>query len=219
MARMTSEQRREQAAAERRTQKIAEFRKRIETERAKRIYSDRAAFDASASDDRGAMALYELVHEHQRTTENLRLLVRRMAERMADANKRMDDGERAFWHSTALGDLPSDIEQASTKRDTLASAAIASLAWATGWYAPQIYSRRANDARALLLSLDVAMFSRTGSDISGWAVRSTQEDGVKFFLTVVDGAPSLSVRHEDAQVYETEEAAWLAAMALCGERE
>lgn len=225
MARMTAEERKEQARAEQRTAKVAEFKARGEKERAKRVYSDRAAFAEGvaindgdvASPDRhlGAMAIYELVHEHESTTAYLRTFLRRMQERMTESLTRLEAGEKASWHSTALGDLPADIEQASTKRDTLASA-IARLGWATGWYVPQVMTTRENKRRALFVSLDVVAFAREGEQLSGWVVRSTQDDA-KFFLTVVDGGVTLSVEREKAQIYETEEAAWVAAMTFYGD--
>lgn len=219
MARMTAEERRaaeelrrEQAQAARRAQKVAAFKESVSKARAERIFTDDLW---PAEGDRTERAIAELLDEYKRATRLLTTSAERMQARMAEALTRIADQEKSPWSSSsALSDLPADIESATTRRDTLAEA-ITRMAWATGWHVPQVTSRRDRQRRALRVSLDVVLFAREGEQLSGWVVRSTQDDA-KFFLTVVEGVAGLSVERETAQVYETEEAAWLAAMALCG---
>lgn len=214
MARETREERAERFNSEQRTKRVAEFKAKINSERCRRVYSERAAFDANRQgEDRSAIAIYEVVREFKTSCETLRKLIDRMAERMTEATTRLDRGENPFWHSTAMGDLPADIERANARRTALAES-VHRLAWATNWYVADVLTDRERERRDLLVSLDVV----THPTISDrYAVGRATTDAL-FYHAVVDGIPSLTVLEADAQAFETEEAAWLAAMALCGER-
>lgn len=215
MAKMTRQERAEKANAERQTATVAEFRIKAKREREKKVYSDRAAFDAQVGEpDKSAQALYELVHEYERMSETLKQRVVRMQERMTEALKRIESRDaRASWYSTTLGDLPADIEQAAAKREALAEA-IARLAWATGWYVPQIANEQAQKVHALLTGVTVVQSSVDGT----WLLRRDDDEyGTKWFA----GETSTFVHDESANEitrFETEELAFLAFMALCGER-
>jgi len=209
--RLTRDERNEQAAAERRAKAVAEFRLKVERERAKRVYSDRAAFDTDG--DKGAMALYELVREFGSVTDGLRKNIERMQERMTQAVQRLDINESPSWYSTLLGDLPADLEQGATKRQTLADA-VTRLAWATGWYVPQVLPQRERDRRDLLVGVVVVQSSVDGT----WLLRRDNDEyGTKWFA----GETTSWVGGDEADTavtrYATEEAAWIAFMALCGE--
>lgn len=204
--RMTAEQR----AADARAENVADFLKKIERAKALKVYSRSAAL--SADGDRSAQALYDLVSERERVVTALRSAIGRASERMAEALKLLDDGEKPFRYSTAFsGDLAGEIEQLSTKITTL-DEAIGRLAWATGWYVPQALSVRERARHDLLVGLDVR------PDGDGYNVVSTQ-NGVTF-LFVDNGVGRVTlVEAESAKPiqYATVQDAWLVARALVGE--
>ena len=157
--RLTTEQKAEQAAQaqqDRIAKQVTAFRERIEKERAKRVYSREAAFaaDDSTNYKESAWVLYELVGEHERVEKNLRKSIERVQERLAEAVKRLDVGESPSWYSTMLGDNPADIEQAAAQLKVLGDA-VTRLAWATGWYVPQVLPQHEVDRRERMLSLRV----------------------------------------------------------------
>ena len=169
--RLTAEQKAEQAEQarqERIAQQVAAFREKIEKERAKRVYSNKAlAFEELHTEgNKSAWALYELVGDFERIERQLRNYIDRAQERLTDATKRMDAGERASWYSTMLGDLPADIEQHYAKLTTLADA-VTRLAWATGWYVPQVLPQREVERRDKMLSLRVV---ESALDLKAWRV-------------------------------------------------
>lgn len=202
MARMTREEKQAAAAKEAQTKKVNEIRQRFAKARALRTYDDRLAWETL--DDKGAQALYELVHRYNSCADDLRKRTERLVEEMQRALHKMEANEAdVFSYSNPIATSGSDIEALHTTRKVLTES-IRTLAWATGFWVPQIASMRQRERHRLLCGIDVVQSG------GGYGVRML--DGETATWLAADGT-----LQADGVTYETEELAWLAAGALVGD--
>lgn len=201
---------REAWEVEQRTKRISEFRTRIAQERLKRTYTDETAWTVGDG-DKGATALYEVVHEYERTRENVRRHCESVRDDMIQAIARLARNEHPSYYSYMFGNTASELEQGAGQLRVLAMA-IARLAWATGWYVPQIATQGERERRDRFVGIDVVSQTDPLCDVVRWYITLNGR-----LVTNED----LSIRGEAEEVrpypYETEVAAWLAAMQYCGE--
>jgi hypothetical protein len=212
MAKMTREEKAAQAKAERRAQRVSEFKRRVEKLRARRVFSDSAAFLAQEAGDLSGLALMEMVGDFRRTKEEIDREAARLESAMRDARKRLAEGGRPNWHSHMVGSSGTDLDMATAKFETLAQC-IRRMAWATNWRVPSaLMDAREAKQEALVAGLGVRV-EQAGADIK-WRV-------------TIDGRVALGadagLNEDDWRdaplAFDTEEAAWLTAMTLAGERE
>jgi hypothetical protein len=240
---LTREEKAEQAKAERTAQKVAEFKAKIARERGKRTYTEAEAFrhDAPIEDInsqrfsgacpscgqefvRSGMALYEMVRRYKNAKESLARELGRLRSSLEDAAKRMAVNDRPAWHSNGIvGGQGVEIDRYEQEAWTLAECT-ARLAWATGWYVPDVMADRDNALRAKLLSLRVERDlgaeqkllahldaeGAVGSDTEVWRVYV----GEKAFTRRDFIGPE---RPEEPMIYRSETSAWVAAGRLVGE--
>jgi hypothetical protein len=203
MARETREQRAARESAERQATRVREFREDLARERAKRTYTARDAF----MPDGPPSVLWMLVDAYARHREDVERGLVRLRESLDDALGRMARNEQPNWHSAMVGAAGSDLDMAVARLNMAAEHA-ARVGAALGWWVPDVQPQRVREKRALRLSLSVEE-----SADGGWVVLSRQ--ATDFWLRR-DG--QLDADPDRAHLYDTEELAWLAAMALAGER-
>jgi len=203
---------RERVVAEQRTKQVEAFKERNARDRAKRVFSQKAALEVGELEPAQRTTVYcllELVGDYDRTEEQLRNLFARVTERVADATKRLDAGERPNWYSSLLGTDPVEIEQIAGRRQALAEG-IFRLGLSTGWHVPQVMSVRERELFDLRTSLHVTEIA------GGWGVYRNVDVGW-MWLHYVDDRPVFSGTAAPALLH-TEEAAWIAAMRTVGEQ-
>ena len=205
--RTTKEERQEAARAARTKEAIERFKMRVHEERVKRVYD---AKSIRSTEDRSATALCEIVSEHARISESLARHCEEIRRRMDDALARLGACESPSWYSNMIGSVASDVEQEMGALKALADSATR-LAWATGWYVPQVMPQRAREARTLLVGFDVVGYD------SGYQLRNVFGDGEPSAFAA-DKRSFVTIDADSATIYPTRDAAWLAAMALVGER-
>lgn len=208
MPRQTAEERRAIARQERTDKAIADFRKRIQRERSKRVYDDSSAFAATDTEP-ALINLYELVHSYRQTSRDLRTRIGYLQDALADTVRRLDANERTY-SSAVVGGRGSDVDMLIAMRDVQREA-IVRAAWTAGWYVPDVYDDRDRAKRDRLVSVDVVAVDHLGAVPSFHQVIVGDRRLMRGDVGLSDGPA------DGELVYPTEQAAWLAAMAYCGE--
>lgn len=205
--RLTREEKAAQAQQAQRERDVNEIKQRANRARNLRTYSEKAAWTMLSENDMSVATLWELVRQFDSANDDLRKRVASLAEDMANALKRIDDGRRyAFSGSYAIGNTGAEIEQLNAKRQTLADC-VAMTARATGWWVPQVHDGHAKQQHARLSSLEVV--SRA-NDMFQIMCEGKALTGVDLRLQPADAAEPL------VSEYTTEDAAWLAAAKYVG---
>jgi hypothetical protein len=212
MAKMTREEKAAQAQAERRAKRVAEFKARVEKLRARRVFSREAAWAAQEAGDMSGWALEEMTREFERAREDVGKGAERLERELREARERMARGERPNWSSTLVGQRGSDLDEAVVKFNVLADC-VRRLAWATNWRVPAVLMNEQERAKeALVAGLDVVLVEARNL----WRI---VRDGVAVTRGDVKVELEDSGLFNEPLEFETEEAAWLTAMTLAGERE
>ena len=215
--RQTREERAAEAQAQRNRETIDSLKKRITEARATRVYS------RERTHERSAQALYELVHEFERAKERQLRNIERLRERLQRSVERLNENDSANHYSTMVGDIGADIERDNASMEALRSSVLR-LAWATDWYVPQVMTDRQRRKHDLLASISVLarepyglVDAAAGTPGCTFVVVSDQND-TRFYLSLTNDPTralvALDVDRERAQRYDTEDAAWLSAVAF-----
>jgi len=212
--RMSREEKTAQAQQQQREREVGEIKQRAARARSLRTYSEKAAWTEMSEGVDGnrqaaAGTLWELVRMFDSANDDLRKRIASLADEMANALRRFDDGRRyVFGGSYAIGNNGAEIERLDAKRQALADA-VAMTARASGWWVPQVYDGHARARHARLSTVDVA----------------ARADGLFYImcegkpLTGYMGGPKVDdadTRQPEPLQYESEDSAWLAAAAYIG---
>lgn len=203
---LTREEKDRIAVLEYRARKVQEFRQQLDRERSKTVYSEKLAWSDSLTEEQRRIVwqLGEQISDFERLTTDLRKAMNHLRDEMTDGLKRMDEGNRPNFGTWMVGTRGTEVDQLVVEREATAKG-IRRIAYVTNYFVPQIYSERELQQRERRLSIVVGPIASVplGTDAGA-------------FMAAVGGV-ALSDDTGTTRRYDSEDAAWAAAMVAVGE--